>query len=53
LEQRAIPIFEILYPGEKQNQKMIFPEDYLVEKLKGQPKGIQQILEECNLWLAR
>ncbi|CAG8846270.1 21255_t:CDS:1, partial [Gigaspora margarita] len=38
--------------GEKQDQKMIFPEDYPVEKLRRQPKGIQQILEECNLWLA-
>ncbi|CAG8594657.1 12932_t:CDS:2 [Gigaspora margarita] len=37
---------------EKQDQKITFLEDHPVEKLRGQPKGIQQILEECNLWPA-
>ena len=34
-------------------QQMIFPDDYPVAKLKGQPKGIKQILEERNLWPTR
>ena len=29
-------------------QQMIFPDYYPVAKLRGQPKGIKQIFEECN-----
>jgi len=36
--------------GERHVQLMIFPDDYLIEKLRGQPKGIKQILMERNLW---
>lgn len=33
--------------GQKCVQSMIFPENH---KLKGKPKGIKQVLKECNLW---
>jgi hypothetical protein len=36
--------------GERHVQSMIFPDDYPIEKLRGQPKGIKQILMERNLW---
>ena len=36
--------------GDKCIQPMIFPNDYPVEKLRGQPKGIKKVLEERNLW---
>ncbi len=29
---------------------MIFPNDYPIEKLREQPKGIKKVLEERNLW---
>jgi hypothetical protein len=32
---------------------MVFPIDYPVAKLRGQPKGIKQVLRECNLWPAK
>ncbi|CAG8654906.1 14372_t:CDS:2 [Cetraspora pellucida] len=35
--------------GERHVQEMIFPDDYLLQQLRGKPKGIQQILEEQNL----
>ncbi len=30
---------------------MIFPNDYLIENLKGKLKRIKKILEKHNLWL--
>jgi hypothetical protein len=36
--------------GEKCIQSMTFPDDYPVQKLRGQPKGIKKVLEERNLW---
>ncbi|CAG8651246.1 3990_t:CDS:1 [Ambispora gerdemannii] len=38
---------------EKCTQSMIFPDDYPVTRLRGQPKGIKRILEERNLWPAK
>ncbi len=35
---------------ERCTQSMVFPDDYPVEQLRGKPKGIKQILVECNLW---
>ena len=31
-------------------QSMMFSNDYPVQKLRGQPKGIKKILEEYKLW---
>lgn len=36
--------------GENITQPMIFPNDYEVEKLRGVPKGIKQVLTERKLW---
>ena len=33
--------------GERCVQSMVFPDNH---KLKGQPKGIKQVLKERNLW---
>ncbi|KAF0360606.1 hypothetical protein F8M41_014310 [Gigaspora margarita] len=35
---------------EKHDQKMVFLNNYPVKKLRGEPKGIQQVLEEYNIW---
>ena len=36
--------------GESCIQSMVFPDDYPVMRLRGQPKGIKQVLGEHNLW---
>ena len=33
--------------GKRRVQSMVFPDNH---KLKGQPKGIKQVLKERNLW---
>lgn len=30
--------------------KMVFPDDYEIEHLRGQPKGIRQVLQDRGLW---
>ena len=34
-----------------QLQSMVFSDDHLNEKLRGQPKGLKQILQEWEKWL--
>ena len=34
----------------KCKQSMVYLNDYPVESLRGKPKGIKKVLEECNLW---
>ena len=36
--------------GEGVQQEMIFPLDYHISKLRGQPKGLKQVLTERGLW---
>ena len=36
--------------GERCEQSMIFPDDYPVSRLRGQPKGIKRTLEDRSLW---
>ena len=39
--------------GEKHIQLMIFSNDHPVVQLRRKPKGIKQVLLECNLWLMK
>ncbi|CAG8503577.1 10811_t:CDS:2, partial [Scutellospora calospora] len=37
-------------PGGKQNQEMVFKEDYPDPNMRGKPKGIKKVLEKRRLW---
>ena len=36
--------------GDKYKQSMVYPNDHLVESLRGKLKEIKKVLEERNLW---
>lgn len=38
--------------GKKQNQTILFSDTHSVPELREKPKGIQQVLEKCNIWPA-
>ena len=38
------------YFGEGIQQEMVFPLNYHIPKLRGQPKGLKQVLTERELW---